>query len=55
MKKITTFIAQGYTPPCVKIIEVKSQHVLCGSNSVDGIPTFGEGSGNVEDLGSVWE
>lgn len=49
MIKKTTFIAQEYTSPCVKIIETKSQHVLCTSFESDNTI----GSAWEEDLGTL--
>lgn len=54
MTQKTSFNTQGYTPPYVKIIEVKSSRsFLQVSNSVDGIPSF-SGDNVDSDFGNNW-
>lgn len=53
MIKKTTFIAQEYTSPCVKIIETKSQHVLCVSP--DSLSGWGSSGGAGEGFGTGGE
>ena len=50
MTKKTTFIAQEYTSPCVKIINLKSQHVLCVSP--DSLGGWGNSGGAGEGFGT---
>ena len=48
MTKKLTFTTSGYMSPSVKIIEVKSQHVLCQSINM----TFGDEGDAGGDMGS---
>lgn len=53
MTKKLTFTTSGYMSPSVKIIEVKSQHLLCASpNSFDDWGGSGEAGDGFEEGGS---
>lgn len=53
MAKNTTFSTPDYMSPVCRIIEVKAQSVLCGSGSVNGIPSFE--NDDIQDYSDAWK